>query len=151
MEPSRIHTVFLGTNPSETHTKLYANFPRYRGFSSADPSREAFEATFIVALMQATGENGKFNRSYLFVPATKVAWVNELTLSVARVMFARWKGQGTPEARKKVVEHLGQALKHLMVGSRVLQMEDEPARWTALGFQAADPIPEWMRSALLSV
>lgn len=151
MEPARVHLTLLGTSPSEEQRKLYDGFPSYRGYSASSPTDDHFEATFVAALTQALGAGGKFNRSYIFVPATKVEWVNSRTIQIAQTMFGLLKLKPSGEQRRKTCENLGAVLKHLLVGSRVLQMEDEPARWVALGFQSADPIPEWMRNALLPV
>lgn len=151
MDPATIHKIFLGHSPSEAHSRLYCNFPRYRGFSQAESSPELFEATFIVALTQAMGEKARFNRTYLFVPSSMVNWVNEQTGLVARSMFGRLKGRDTPEKRRKVCEHLGASLKMMLVGSRVLQMDAPPSHWMAFGFKVSDPVPEWLRDALLPV
>lgn len=150
MEPEKIHRILLGAPVTETHLKLYEGYPSSRGFSTADPSREEFEAAFMLALAQVLKGN-QLNRTFLFVPASKTVLFGEMATEVARRMFARLKGTNPIERRRGTVEKLSLALKHLMFGSRVLQMEREPAHWAALGFQQTDPIPEWLRAGLVSV
>jgi len=151
MDPTFVHQTFLGSPVTEDHAKLYGNFPKYRGFSSDAPTPEDFAAAFVVALMQVLwAQDGLLKESFILVPAHKIAWANDQLSTVTRQMFARWKGRGTVEERKRIVGKLSRAFGHLMVGSRVLQM-GEPARWVAVGFRVEDPVPDWMKAALLLV
>lgn len=151
MEPQRIHQAFLGTTPGSAHVLLYAHFPEFRGFSSKATDEDRFEATFIAGLTQTFGVGGAFEDCLLLIPATKTAWATEQMTRVARQMFARWKMEPDPEVRRRAVTRLAEAVKHLLVGSRVLQFEAEPPRWAAFGFTKGDPAPEWLKKGLLSV
>jgi len=150
MDFVQLHRIFLGPLVTDEHSRLYENFPQYRGLSKVAPTRSEFEATFIVALTQALwAKDGGMNESFVLTPASLTSWVNTETITLVRKMFAHVKGmEGTPETRRRVAEKLGAGVKHLMVGSRVHQME-EPARWVSVGFQVTDPIPDWVKSSLL--
>lgn len=151
MEPQRIHQAFLGTEQGSAHILLYTHFPETRGFSSKTENADRFEATFVAGLTQTFGPGGTFEDCLLLVPASKMAWVTEQMTQVAGRMFARWKMEPDLELRRRAVTRLAEAIKHMLIGSRVLRLEQEPPRWVAFGFTKSDPVPEWLKKGLLAV
>jgi len=148
MDPYRIHKTYLGVDPEEVHARLYTGFPKARGFSLKAASEEHFKAVFMTALAQTFDGQG-FQECLILTPAAQTPWVNEQMVQITRQMFVRWKGFGDLQVRTAVVERMAQSIKHLLAGSRVLQLDGEPPRWVAYGFTEHDPVPQWLKGGLL--
>lgn len=148
MEPLRVHQAFLGTPLTPDHETLYAGFPECRGFSGEGENEPQFEATFLLALAQTLATE---QPCLFLLPASQTKWATEQITNIARKMFARWKGEPDMTVRKQAVEKLARAIRQIMVGSRVLQFEQEPPHWVSYGFKAQPTTPIWLQKRLLSV
>lgn len=151
MEPQRIHLAFLGENPGPTHTRLYTEFPVARGFSSNVADEARFEATFVAGLAQVFEDGGGLQPCFLLLPASQTVWGTAQMTQIVRRMLSRWKHESDPAIRARAVHRLAEGIKHMMVGSRVLQLDNPPSRWVAFGFTVNDPVPEWLRDGLILV
>lgn len=147
MDPAHVHRSFFG-ELSAVHRKLYES-GRFRGLSSRDPSKEEFEATFFLALAQVVAEKGKWAPTFFFFPEDKREWVlasmKETIRGMVRYLRARTQG-----VSKEALERLKRAFQEIQMGSRCMNLPEEPPRWAAIGYDIDHPeLPAWARDKLL--
>ena len=88
-------------------------------------------------------------RCYFFVPASAERWAVEQVALNAKRIFTQLK-QLKAERKALAARQLGSFFHHIMMGSRILQLEKGPDRWVAFGFDKGDPsIPDWLREGLM--
>lgn len=141
------HRAFFGEPPNERHARIYAAFPGARGVSDHEKDETVFEAVLIMALVQTYPRHQRPDpfKCYLFIPASIEKWAVTTLGSCAKRMFDLLKSK----KEVKVAQHLGAFFHSVLIGSRVLHLDQEPDRWVCFGFERTDPIPDWMRNALL--
>ena len=146
-DPHKFHRAFLGEEPSERQRLLYGAFPEKRGFASREKDTSLFEATLVLALVQAfpSKQGGELDQSFLFMPASLAEWTGEQIGTCATRMFHVLKGKKSVAGAKM----LAQLINHVSSGSRVLQLRTVPEKWAAFGFDGSEPLPDWLRSRLV--
>lgn len=136
------HRAFTSTEPTEVQKRLYNAFPARRGPLGSEHRDELFEAVLVMALVQTVSTSSKV---YFFVPASTEGMALEALKTFAERVFAGIK------QRKAVTQAkaMGKAFKAILLGHRVLQMDEAPERWVAYGFAANDPMPAWLAQGLV--
>jgi hypothetical protein len=142
----RIHTSLLDEDPGEDQERLYRAYPKFRGYAYSDHDHARFQATFVLGLAQTYSMSPeKLTRTAFLVSPVTEKWALARLDQILREIFDRCR----KEAKIKVARFLGGSLENLLVGNRVLQIE-EPVRWAAYGFDLDMPLPDWMKDALLT-
>lgn len=152
MDLETFHVKLLGKNPpksfkvADSHKVLYKAFDEgKRGFSAASLDRKDFDqfvATFVAAFyLTAFPTPGKV----CFAVARPVEkWAVEQIKTIVKYIYTIRKG-----VPQEAIEAIDSALKRMEIGSRVIQIEEEPERWVSFGFNQQDILPPWMRGRLV--
>lgn len=135
------HQVLFGADPTPIQKRVYDAFPKYRGISSSEQSPEVMQAIILLAL-----NFGHFSeRVYVFAPPVHEAWVlNQFSLAADQILNVC---RSSPNSGA-LARGYGKLFNKVAFTGRVLQFQ-EPERWLSCSFSAEDPIPEWMKRALL--
>jgi len=151
------HAQLLNQPPTPDQLELYAEVPAKRGFTSPHGLTDAqesrlFEAVFVLALNQTFVRVGeKMPNVYLFVPPNMESWAAQQLRGIAVKMFDICKSQ-TRENRQAGVAKaklIGEAYRHVLLGSRVAVGTTPPDHWAAFGFASGPDVPDWIMSALI--
>lgn len=144
----KFHDVLLGGLPTARQAALYRGFPSVLGFSSKETDEALFQATLILAMLQAGKDNPKddLHKVYFLAPPTITdGWVLATFRSSAKRIFDRLKtGKSVG-----LVKHVGELFHQVMLGSQVFVLPQAPERWVSFGFSKSDSIPAWMQPKLL--
>lgn len=151
------HAQLLNRPPTTDQLELYAEAPVKRGFTSPhgltdEQEARLFEAVFVLALNQTFVRVGeKMPNVYLFVPPNMESWAAQQLRTIAVKMFDICKAQtrenrGAGIAKAKLI---GEAYRHVLLGSRVSAATTPPDHWAAFGFASGPDVPEWVMSALI--
>jgi hypothetical protein len=148
-ENVRLTHRLLGTEPNAKQRRIYDAYPGTRGLSDRGLDEETFESVLVMALTQTLPRaNSEPFKCYFFVPASVEKWAIEQLNVRAKRIFAHLKPL-KGERKVLAARQLGSFFHCILMGSRVLQLEQGPERWVAFGFDKTDPIPEWLREGLL--
>ncbi len=142
----RVHISLLDDDPDEEQERLYRAYPTCRGYADAAQNRSHFQATFVLGFAQTYCISPeRLTRAALLISPVTEKWALDQLDCILGEIFARCR----KEVNVTVAQQLRNALENLIIGNRILQME-EPVRWAAYGFDLDMPLPDWMRGALLT-
>lgn len=141
----RVHESLFEEAPNETHLTLYRAFPKSHGYKGHDQDLSRLQASLVLGIAQTYPSGGDSFQRVLFVyPSFMDEWVTDQIANTVKGIVVNLVQQDRIPAAKVVKN----ALDKLLLGSRVLQIE-EPPRWVAFGFDQDDLVPEWLKQGLL--
>lgn len=142
----RIHRGITGQDSEEAHEQLYRAYPTLRGYASSALNLPYLQATIVLGLSQTYMLHPeRMTKTAFLVSPTAEKWALEQLDLILREIFDQCRQTGN----LRVAQYLGAALKHFLIGNRILQIE-EPTRWVAFGFDLDMPLPDWMKDSLLT-
>ena len=147
--PAEVHLMLTGKMPEANHVAFYGSGKA--GFSDKSFDSDRFLAVSMLTLQRTmrSGLNSP-SRVVLLVAPSHDKWIVEQLDEVSRATFNHIKKTGgTSKGRAELAKMIGLCFKMLFVGSRLLQLPEQPASWTSFGWTKEDPIPDWMREGLL--
>jgi hypothetical protein len=131
-----------GRQPTDAQKALYLAYPQgSHGYSHPELDSNLFLAVFILALW-LSHDNDSVR---LLVPPVAVGWTIKRMKLFVRAIARRYKNQS------ESLESLKAAVQRLSLGSRILQLQGEPACWVAFGFNVDTPAPGWLLDKLLKL
>lgn len=145
---SALQKHFIATETLKDQSLLYEGYPNVRGYSDPEANETRFAAVTTLAMALA------FDHDHVLflVPPAHKGWTMERFRIVRNAFFTRCKTMpGSQEGRVRLAETFRQNFKRFYIVERPLQLSKAPPAWVAFGFDAQDPVPEWLRSGLLSV
>lgn len=149
------HTRLLGIPSQEDQKLLYQAVPLgSRGYSDNAMDEARFQAILIVTLIQTmAADAGETHRVIILCPPSHEQWALAQLQVFARTIFNGFKKlpHTATAKRSDVARRFSTCFKHIFLASRVFQLGERPERWMSFGFKKTDPIPDWMRAALISV
>lgn len=145
----KMHVHLLGGEPTTDQAALYDKFPENRGYNDTALNEERFTAVVVLTMSQAILQK---DRVLLLAPLPHEKWVVGQFNGVADRIFAVCKKlPGSHEGRVKLARGYGEAFKRIFIFGRLLQLPEPPKWWASFGFAASDPVPEWVKTALVPV
>jgi len=156
MDLETFHKKLLGQNPKRTPKEylltkkqqaLYAAVEESdrRGFLALGANRQNFEkflGTFVLAYHMTTFPTK--GDVYIVVSRIVEKWAVEQLKTIIRHIYHERKG-----ASKETFDVIDDAINRMHVGSGSNQIDDEPDRWVAFGYNNLDVLPPWMRGRLI--
>lgn len=151
------HVQLLNRPPTPDQLELYGEAPAKRGFTTPhgltdEQESRLFEAVFVLALNQTLVQAGeKMPKVYLFVPPNMESWAGQQLRNIAVKMFDICKAQ-TRENREAGIAKaklIGEAYRHVLLGSRLTAATTPPDHWAAFGFASGPEVPDWVMPALI--
>lgn len=146
MDLTLFHTSLLGTDPTPEQKRLYAVFPKLRGYDGDQQEPDRFVATLIAALSETWDPESKasIHTVSLAIPRVMEPWCMTTINQFVEKMRARRKF-----LPKAAITQFVQAVKHVETGTRIFSVSSAPKRWLAFGFTKDSAAPDWLKDGLM--
>ena len=150
--------MFYQTPPNPVQKDLYEKSATKRGFAatsflSAEKETELFESVFMLGLSEVLdlfSQHKKMPDMYFFVPPAREAWATQEFQKASKKIFATCKALVKQDQQRgiELAKMMGDACRHILLGSKIQTTSGPPGRWVAFGFE--DDAPKWLLNNLIT-